>query len=172
MINLESIWSDLLKENKMRKPSFILITIMIMVLILSVVPVSASSPPAKVMFEVQTIIPEGGPNYGSFVATGPAVDEGIVCASGETTDVDFHASGFQSDRGVNFQVVKLFTCDDGSGEFFVKLQVRIDRRGNNYNWNIVGGTGSYEKLHGTGAGTGLPTPEGVLDIFNGKLHID
>ena len=157
----------------MRKPSFILITMMIMILILSVVPVSASSPPANVTFEVQTIIPpEGGRNFGSFTAAGPAVDEGLVCASGETIDVDFHDSGFQSKTGVNYQVVKLFVCDDGSGEFSAKLQVRYDRRGDNYNWNIVGGTGSYVKLHGTGTGTGLPTPDGVFDILNGKLHID
>jgi hypothetical protein len=156
----------------MRKIILILITIMIILMILSVIPAAASSPPANVMFEVQTTIPEGGPNHGPFVATGPAVDEGIVCASGETTDVGFHASGFQSDKGVNYQVVKLFVCDDGSGEFSAKLQVRADRRGDNYNWNIVGGTGSYEKLHGTGTGTGLPTPDGVFDIFDGKLHID
>lgn len=156
----------------MRKPSFILITMMIMILILSVVPVSASSPPAIVTFEVQTTIPGGGPNFGPFIATGPAVDEGLVCASGDTTDVYLHASGFQSDVGVNYQVFKLFMCDDGSGEFLAKLQVRADRRGDNYNWNIVGGTGSYEKLHGTGTGTGFPTPEGVFDIFDGKLHID
>ena len=157
----------------MRKHSFILITIMIMILILSVVPVSASSPPAEVMFEVQTTIPpEGGPNFGPFVATGPAVDEGVVCATGDTIDVYIRASGFQSGRGVNYQVVKLFICDDGSGEFFVKLQVRVDQKGNNYNWNVVGGTGSYDELHGTGTGFGLPISEGVFDIFDGKLHID
>lgn len=134
----------------------------------------AASPPVDVHFEVLTTIPPGGgPTPGPFTATGPAVDEGIVCPDGVTTDVFGKASGFQSQTGgVNIQVVKLFMCDDGSGEFLVKLQVRIDKKGDNFNWNILGGTGDYEKLHGTGKGIGLPIPDGVLDVYEGAAHID
>jgi len=107
-----------------------------------------------------------------FTATGPAVDAGIVCPSGDTVEVFVKASGFQSQKEVNFQVVKLFTSADGSGEFLVKLQVRNDRKGDNFNWNILGGTDAYEKLHGTGSGIGLPLEGGVLNLYEGKVHID
>ncbi|HEY5729891.1 MAG TPA: hypothetical protein VIS72_07550 [Anaerolineales bacterium] len=96
----------------------------------------------------------------------------MICATGQTVDEFLKAAGFQSDRLTNYQVVKRFVCDDGSGEFLLKLQVLVDRRGNNYNWVIIGGTESYEKLHGTGQGTGPPTDYGVLDLFEGVAHID
>lgn len=157
----------------MYKRSMLITLTVILLLVLSVAPGAASSRPLDVHFEVPTTIPgEGGPSFGPFTATGPAVDARIVCASGDTIDVFGKASGFQSPTGVNFQVVKLFTCDDGSGEFFVKLQVRIDKKGDNFNWNILGGTGSYEKLHGVGKGSGLPNPEGVLDLYSGAVHVD
>jgi len=145
---------------------------LILLLILTVAPATASSPPLAVNFEVQTVVLEEDPDFGPFTASGPAVDAGIVCPSGDVIDAFVKASGFQSQTGVNLQVVKLFTCDDGSGEFYVKLQVRIDSKGDNFNWNIVGGTGAYEKLHGTGSGIGIPTTEGVLDLYEGQLHID
>ena len=73
---------------------------------------------------------------------------------------------------MNFQVVKEFTCDDGSGSFFVKLQVRSDRKGVNFNWTILGGTGPYAKLHGSGNGTGegIDGLNGILDSYSGAVH--
>lgn len=154
----------------MRKLSSLFVIALI--LLLTAAPAAASSPPLDVDFEVPTVIPEEGQTFGPFTATGPAVDAGLICESGSTIDVFFKVSGFQSQTGINFQDIKRFTCDDGSGEFFVKLQVRLDRKGDNFNWNIVGGTGAYENLHGTGSGIGLPIPDGVLDLYDGKLHID
>ena len=157
----------------MRKLSMLLITIIIMILILSVVPVSASSPPLEVMFEVPTVIPPGGGPFGTFTATGPAVDEGLVCPSGDTIAEFEKVNGEQSNKGFNVQVTYVFTCDDGSGQFYVKLQVRIDQKGDNFNWTILGGNGDYEKLHGTGKGIGIPvSEEEVFDIYEGKVHKD
>ena len=157
----------------MRKLSVLFVVTLILLLALAVVPAAASSPPSDISFDVPTTIPtEEGPSFGPFTATGPAVDEGVVCPTGNTVDVFGKASGFNSRTGTNLQVVKLFTCDDGSGEFFVKLQVRIDAKGDNFNWNIIGGTGAYEKLHGTGSGVGLYFPGGVLDLYEGQVHID
>lgn len=131
---------------------------------------AGATPPLDVTFEVPTDIPSG---TGPFAASGPAVDEGLVCPSGDSIEVFGKASGFQSQTGVNFQIVKQFTCDDGSGEFLVKLQVRLDfARGDNFNWDIVGGTGDYEDLHGTGSGIGLPFDDSVLDLYSGQVHVD
>jgi len=84
-------------------------------------------------------------------------------------------TGSQSKKGyVNIQAIHQFTCDDGSGDFLVKLQVRGNQDGNNFHWNIVGGTGDYEDLHGSGKGVGLPIcgPDCVFDVYTGGLHID
>lgn len=160
----------------MRKHKIVISSTVILFLVLSVAPGAASSPPQGVEFEVPTTLPpDGGPSFGPFTATGPAVDAGIVCPSGDTIDVFGKRSGDQSQRGFNIQIVKLFTCDDGSGEFFVKLQVRIDQKGDNFNWTIMKGTGDYVKLHGTGKGVGLylsAEPEVVLDLYTGTAHID
>ena len=134
---------------------------------------AAATPPLGVHFDVPTTLPpDGGPTFGPFTATGPAVDAGLICPKGDTIDVFSKASGFQSNRGVNFQVVKHFTCADGSGEFDAKLQVRIDPKGDNFNWAIVGGTLAYERLHGTGQGIGEYAQYGVLDLYDGQVHVD
>jgi hypothetical protein len=153
----------------MRKLLIIAALAALFLVVLPIAPAGAT-PPSAVEFEVPTMF-GGGP----FTATGPAVSDGIVCSSGETFDLFAKGSGFQSDQGFNVQVVKQFVCDDGSGTFDVKLQVRIDRKGDNFNWTVVGGTGDYVKLHGSGKGIGIPIddpPFEVLDLYEGKVHID
>ncbi len=130
--------------------------------------------PSGVDIEVETLF--GAPS--PFAASGPAVDDGLICASGVVID-DFGSVTGLSRNGFNFHGIKRFTCDDGSGEFFVNLQARIDfRKGTTFNWNVIGGTGAYVDLHGTGSGEGIPdVPCGilftcVLDLYDGGLHID
>lgn len=154
----------------MRKLSMLFVVAL--VLLLAAAPAAASSPPLDVNFEVHTTIGENGTSFGPFTAAGLAVDAGLVCPTGDTVDIFEKASGYQSQTGVNLQIVKLFTCDNGSGEFYVKLQVRIDAKDTSFNWNVVSGTGAYERLHGTGSGIGIYVPEGVLDLYEGQLHID
>lgn len=133
---------------------------------------AGATPPSDVMFEVPTVIPDdGGPTFGPFTATGPAVDAGLMCPSGETTDVFGKASG-GTPQGINFQAVKLFECDDGSGAFVVKLQVRLDRKGDNFQWVVLDGFGAYEQLRGAGDGVGFPLPDGVFDVYQGEVHLD
>jgi hypothetical protein len=138
-------------------------------------PAGAASPPADVNIEVETSNLGGA---GPFTASGPAVDDGLVCDSGNVVDASGKVTGF-SPAGFNFQGVKQFTCDDGSGEFFVNLQARIDfRKGVTFQWNVLSGTAEYENLHGAGDGVGIPgVPCGdpdvcVLDVYFGGLHID
>lgn len=152
----------------MRKMS-VLIGAAAAALIVALPATATATAPLDVTIEVDTSIELGG---GPFVATGPAVDDGLFCASGDTFDVAGKVAG-GTPQGVNFQVFKLFVCDDGSGAAVIKLQVRIDRKGDNFNWNVVDGSGAYEDLHGTGGGIGIPTgPTSVFDIFSGGMHID
>jgi len=154
----------------------ILIAVVAATLLIAVAaPAGANTPPTDVAFEVETDL-LGAPS--PFVAFGPAVDDGLVCASGIVVDASGKQTGF-SPTGFNFQGVKHFTCDDGSGEFFINLQARIDfRKGVDFQWNVLRGTEAYEDLHGAGKGVGLPAvPCGdpdlcVLDVYFGGLHID
>jgi hypothetical protein len=138
----------------------------------SAAPVAASSPPLDVKIEVTTVFPPEGPSYGPFVATGPAVDAGLICPSGDTIDVASSVSGWQSGRGLNFSILKQFTCADGSGTFVAKLQVRSDFRGDYANWIIFSGTGNYASLLGSGKLVGIYFEDGsgILDIYTGQVH--
>ena len=154
----------------MRKYLFTVAAVAVMVQALAVFPAGAT-PPADVAFEVETSL-LGDPN--PFVASGPAVDSGLVCAAGTVVDAIGKVAG-SAPNGFNFQGVKHFICDDGSGEFFVNLQARIDfRKGTTFEWNVLRGTGDYERLHGAGSGVGLPFcgPDCVLDVYGGGLHVD
>lgn len=131
---------------------------------------AAATTPQSVRFEVPTFFNQT--NY--FTATGGAVDAGLVCESGSVDDVGGMASG-GSPAGINFQVLKLFTCDDDSGSFLVKLQVRLNFRGDNFQWVVLSGDGAYANLHASGTGIGTnpdDIPDFVLDQYSGQVHID
>ncbi len=147
---------------------------MAVVLVLLAVPIgpAGATPPADVEIEVDTFFA----GTGTFTATGPAVDDGVVCASGETSDVAGMASG-NGPTGFNIQVVKEFSCDDLSGSFLVKLQVKVffsGPVGSSFNWVVVGGDGAYADLHGAGTGIGVDPNPGfdILDIYSGQMHVD
>lgn len=136
---------------------------------------AAATTPTDVAIEVESSL-LGDP--GPFTASGPAVDDGLICASGVVYDLAGKVSGF-SPTGFNFSGVKGFECADGSGAFAVNLQARIDfRKGVTFNWNVLHGIGAYEDLHGAGSGIGIPgEPCGdpdvcILDIYDGGMHID
>ena len=134
------------------------------------VPVGATTP-TEVRIEVESSL-LGDP--GPFVASGPAVAEGLICAAGMVVDASGKVVGV-SPNGFNWKGIKHFICEDGSGEFFVNLQARIDfRKGTTFNWNVLSGTGDYEDLHGAGSGVGLPFcgEDCVFDVYDGGLHID
>jgi hypothetical protein len=150
---------------------FAVTTVLVMTLALP----AGATPPSDVVLEVETSL-LGDP--GPFVASGPAVDDGVVCDSGIVIDASGKVTGF-SPTGFNAQVIKHFTCDDGSGDFFVNLQARIDfRKGTTFNWNVLSGTGDYENLHGAGSGLaigGVPCGDPdlcLLDVYAGGLHVD
>jgi hypothetical protein len=154
----------------MYRKILLLTTTLVLLLALSVASAGATTP-SGVHIEVETSI-LGDPS--PFVASGPAVAEGLICDTGIVVEDSSKVTGF-SDNGFNWKGVKHFTCDDGSGEFFVNLQARIDfMRGTTFNWNVLSGTGAYKKLHGSGGGVGLDLcgPFCVLDVYDGGVHQD
>lgn len=148
--------------------SLIVAAMAALLLVVGLAPVGAA-PPADVNIEAESFLA----GTGTFTATGPAVGDGVVCASGDTFDVSGKVTG-SGPWGFNMQIIKRFTCGDGSGTFLVKLQVRKLYEGpysTTFHWNVVGGTADYAKLHGSGKGVGLPsTNADVLDVYTGKMH--
>ena len=114
---------------------------------------------------------------GPFIASGFAVDAGVMCPAGSTEGLSETASPSGGNaQGVNFFIVKRFTCSDGSGRFDVKLTVRLNKNGDNFNWTVIGGTDNYESLHGSGQGYGIyPTPPqttpDVTDYYFGTVRL-
>lgn len=132
---------------------------------------AAGTPALAVHIEVETSFISEGISGGPFTATGPAVDAGLICPTGDTIDVLTAAMGYQSPGdSLSLFVVKEFTCENGDA-FFVKLEVRLDQRGDHYSWATNKGTGDYAFLRGAGRGYG-DEPEGdydVLDVYNGYV---
>jgi hypothetical protein len=141
-------------------------------------PVAAASPPQAVHIEVKTSFdPNTDLSGGPFTASGPAVDAGLVCAAGDATDVaPGKVAAWQSPagRGINIQIVKQFACDGDGPTFLVKLQVRLDFANgtDSFQWVVVGGSGAYANLHGSGSGCGdyAAYPSGVLDVYDGGVN--
>ena len=148
-----------------------IVVVVLLIAMLALAVPAAASPPSGVHIEVETSL-LGGPS--PFTVSGPAFDDGLVCDEGTVVDDSGKLTGF-SPNGFNFQGIRHFTCDDGSGEFFVNLQARIDfRKGVTFSWNVLSGTGEYEDLQGAGRGVGLDTcgPDCVFDVYDGGLHHD
>jgi hypothetical protein len=135
-------------------------------------PVAAGSPQHVTIVSHVTFNPDG-PNYGDFVTSGNATDGGLICSSGTFVDTGIRFAGYQSGRGtVQLQVDKAFTCGDGSGMFFIKIQIQanFDTGIESFSWVVQGGTGDYGSLHGSGSGSTVPNPPtGNINTYDGFL---
>jgi hypothetical protein len=137
-------------------------------------PVAAASLEQVTIVSPMTFNPDGF-NFGTFDASGSAVDEGLICESGTVDDTRVIFAGFQSERGAQIPVRKTFTCDDGSGTFFVKIQVHLDfaTATESFSWVVQGGTGAYEHLRGEGHGStvsdGSDPQTGNINTYVGFL---
>ena len=152
----------------------VLVFTVTMAVMLALAAPAGAAPPSEVEFEVQTSFAALG---GPFIASGPAVDAGLVCDEGDVEEVFRRVSGSRSIRNFNIQIVNEFTCDDGTGTFLVKLQVHVVLFSpSSFTWTVVGGTGDYVDLRGAGSGDGIPgVPCGdvfvcILDLYDGKLR--
>lgn len=130
-----------------------------------------AAPPKSLHIEVPaTIDPDGDP----FTASGPAVEAGLVCASGVATDLDVAVTSPPGQAFRILRVLKQFACAGSGGTFDVKLVVKLDltTQETTANWNIVGGTGAYSGLHGNGKLVGVPIVFGqsILDKYDGQVH--
>ena len=142
--------------------------------IVAAAPVAAGAPRDVTIVSHMNFNPNGF-NYGDFTATGAAVDEGLICATGTVDDTRLIFAGAQSNRGAQIPVRKTFTCDDGSGQIFVKIQVHLDfaTSTETFSWVILGGNGAYGGLTGSGQGStvsdGSDPQTGNFNTYTGFL---
>ena len=145
----------------------------VLAVIPAAVPAVAATPRAVTIVSPMTFNPDGF-NFGTFEASGAAVDDGLVCASGTVDDTRIIFAGGQSGRGAQIPVRKTFTCPDG-GTFFVKIQVHLEfaTSTETFSWVILGGTGPYASLRGSGSGStvsdGSDPQTGNINTYTGFL---
>lgn len=134
------------------------------------IPAAASSPQEV---KILVIMPPPGspPGPGTFTATGPAVDAGIICESGVAVDENINVTGWKKGKGLIWHSRRVFTCDDG-GTFTLRLMANIvfDPYENKGNWNVLSGTDDYETLHGAGKLTAYWELPLLIDVFTGKVQ--
>ena len=145
--------------------------VLVLALAVSAVP-AAASPPDNVTIVSEMSVPDAS---GTFDASGPAVDAGIICAHGNVYDLEARAVGYQSTRLTILFVHKLFVCDDESGSFEMDLNVRLvySPQETTAQWRVVAGDEAYARLRGNGKLTAFyPGGEVVIDTYTGGLHND
>jgi hypothetical protein len=135
------------------------------------VPAAAATAQQVTIVSNVTFNPDG-PNFGDFTASGPAVDQGLMCPTGDFVDTGIKFAGFQSRTGhVQLLVTKLFTCDDGSGTFAVKLQINANFETGieSFAWVAQGTSGEVGSLRGAGTGSTVPTDTGNINTYVGTV---
>ena len=121
----------------------------------AVAPVAAGSPQA-VSITSPMHFNQDAFNTGTFTAEGDAADDGLICESGDVVDTRIILAGGQSNRGLQIPVRKTFSCPDG--DLFIKIQVHLDfaTATETFSWVVLGGTGAYDGVRGSGSGTTIP----------------
>lgn len=164
----------------MRKLSKLTIIAVIVLLVVPFLPAAASSPPLDVGFVFDEFWqdPPDGPILGTFTASGPAVEAGLMCPEGITFNVGGHATPPNSDGSYTFHIYKALICSDPNTDpevdwFIMKLEGKSDDVTGTFNWIIWKGSGIFDKLHGTGKATvEYDGPYIFFAWLTGQLHID
>jgi len=112
------------------------------------------------------------PYSGSVTLTGSAVDDGIVCASGQGDNSTLDEIS-RDDEGTTYRLDAEVTCDDGSGSFLVWEDATIPVGGGFPLgvWTIESGTGDYAQLTGNGTSedVGNFTDNTTTKIYVGEM---
>ena len=96
---------------------------------------------------------------------------GLLCDSGVAITDPIFAKGFGAKGRGNgtFHLTKTLVCDDGSGTFQILVNAAQSATGTVGGFAVVGGTGNYTGLRGGGSLVGTYTPEGLTDVYTGRL---
>ena len=132
--------------------------------------IACSGQPQSLHIEVSDLISSDGD---TFNASGPAVNNTIICPSGTVSDVNVSQSGSTQGAFSNYDVLKKFDCADGSGTFEIELKVKLENATGNTtaSWQLANGTGNYANLSGEGTlvGTAIVQGTSIFDVYDGKV---
>ena len=127
-------------------------------------PALASSPQPVTITVVTTFEASSDP----FAATG-----GVVCDEGKVANLGGRFVGAQSGTHAQIQLVKRFTCDDGTFDLLLRVTLDFETRDTVGTWSVLDGTGAYDSLRGAGTLTGDNTGgETILDVYTGGMHLN
>lgn len=124
-------------------------------------PTTTTLPPLgdRAVTIVRDVIDSADTSPGDFTASGPAVEDGLVCAAGTTFENRFE------DRGGGSEAWEArFVCNDGSGSFSIQVESRgawVGDPGTEWafttTWVVITemGSGNYTHLAGAGTGEGM-----------------
>jgi len=140
----------------------------VFLLAINISPVAAA-PPEPIHIEVLEWPGSSSPE--PFTASGPAVNNGFVCAAGTVEDLEIT----WNDPAGPFQilwVLKRFTCGDGTFDIKMVVKLNLVTHDTTARWQIVSGTGQYAGLKGQGSlvGTSNFPITSILDVYDGKVH--
>ena len=113
--------------------------------------------PVDVRFDVETLFS----GQGVFVASGTAVESGLVCREGVTRDIFIQE---RDGPGFSARMTKEFICIQSTQSFLIDLDVRTTQEGVVFDWSVT--TGDESGLSGGGDGFVVrEIPGGVLDRY-------
>ena len=146
-------------------------SVLALMLIALSVTVAGASPPLDLHIAVDEVIATSGE---TFFASGDAVVDGAVCATGTVDDINTVVNGAPGGSVSILHVLKRFYCADSTGTFDVRLVVKLDNvtHYTTASWKIVDGTGAGASLKGNGSLAGTPIDPGVSihDVYDGQVH--
>ncbi len=159
----------------MKKRSLIVAALLIAALLAAATPVAASQPSGVNIVAIMDPNSQdpNGPMSGTFEASGPAVDAGLLCSAGAVQDVENPAYAWRSNQIIVLYVHKHFVCSDERDTFEMNMRVLLGPNGTVARWVITGAGGSYAGLLGAGSLSGTALEDGrYQDTYSGGLHIE
>ena len=90
-----------MRTNRHSSRAIVLVLAAALVALAAASPAAAATPTAVEIVSHMDFNQEGGFNTGDFEASGPAVDQGLICESGTVEDTRLIFAGFQSPRRQN-----------------------------------------------------------------------
>ena len=153
----------------MKKRSYVKIIALLTTAVIFVFSFSGAFAAAPLSLHMEVVDVIGGSGE-PFSASGPAVDNGVICASGTVDDISIVTKASNPNFTL-LDVHKRFYCGDGTFDIFMLVRIDNATLETRARWQLGAGTGNYAGLRGGGRLEGTPVHPGVtiLDVYDGRV---